>query len=540
VTTDAAGGTGSTAVLGDVRPASVVAATLTELEGRRMSRFRSIAAPAEAAERRAADLGDTEMIMRARLLRAGVMLREGRTEEGGRIVHRVHAWADRHAGRYLQARSHRELATFYRQVGDVATALIHAVACVSHLDDDAPAAIRARHLLALAVVLDDNGSAEEADRRFREALDIATAIGDDELALYILNNMAYTAYEHGDEPAAAGFVAHMRIVQARSGDHFAANDLDTIARVELMTGRYAAVERTLRPVVDAGHGAGPVLANEGDALAECMLTLAEARRLDGRYGDAQDMIDAALIQCTRNGLAAVRARVREEQAALYAATGCPVSAYEEHRAFHAEATALHSAQREARARAMQAVFEATEARRSSDHFREMAHRDALTGLHNRRYVNERLPALLGEAAVGRTPLSVALVDLDHFKRINDTLSHETGDTVLEHVAALLTASAGDTGIAARMGGEEFLLIMPGAATAEAELHCERLRMSIAEHLWRPVTGDLPVTTSIGVSTTDDGRGTPSALLSQADRNLYTAKRTGRDRVVADQDTTEGR
>jgi two-component system cell cycle response regulator len=533
VTTDAAHGTGSIAVLGDARPASAVAAALTELEGRRMSRFRSIAAPAEAAERRADELGDTELLMRARLLRAGVMLREGRTEEAGRIAHRVHDWAGRHAGSYLLARSHRELATFYRQVGDVATALTHAVECVSHLDDTVPAMIRARHLLALAVVLDDNGSAREADRRFREALDIATAIADDELALYILNNMAYTAYERGDEPAATGFVAQMREVQARDGGLFAANDLDTIARVELMGGRYAAVERTLRPVVGSPSRSATVPANEGDALAECMLTLAEARRLDGRYADAQDMIDAALIQCTRNGLAAVRARVREEQAALYAATGDPLRAYEEHRAFHAEATALHSAQREARARAMQAVFEATEARRTSDHFREMAHRDALTGLHNRRFVNERLPALLGEAVVRGTALSVALIDLDHFKTINDTLSHETGDAVLEHVAMLLTAAAGDTGIAARMGGEEFLLIMPGAQAAEAELHCERLRMSIAEHGWQPVTGGLAVTTSIGVTTTDDGRGTPSALLSQADRNLYTAKRTGRDRVVAD-------
>ena len=97
------------------------------------------------------------------------------------------------------------------------------------------------------------------------------------------------------------------------------------------------------------------------------------------------------------GLHAVRARAREEQAALYAATGRFREAYDEHRAFHAAATALHSAQREARARALQAVFEATEARRASEHFREMAHRDALTGLYNRRYVNERLPALLGEA-----------------------------------------------------------------------------------------------------------------------------------------------
>jgi hypothetical protein len=164
----------------------------------------------------------------------------------------------------------------------------------------------------------------------------------------------------------------------------------------MMSQRYDAVEATLHVVLD---DQSPVLGYEGDALAECLLTLAEARRLAERYRDAQAALDAASEMCDDRGLHAVRARVRAEQAALYAAAGRFREAYEEHRAFHAAATALHSTQREARARALQAVFEATEARRASEHFREMAHRDALTGLYNRRYVNEKLPALLGEAAV---------------------------------------------------------------------------------------------------------------------------------------------
>jgi two-component system, cell cycle response regulator len=233
------------------------------------------------------------------------------------------------------------------------------------------------------------------------------------------------------------------------------------------------------------------------------------------------------------GLHAIHARAREEQAALHAAAGRFEAAYEEHRGFHADANALHSAQREARARALQAVFEATEARRATEHFREMAHRDALTGLYNRRYVNERLPALIGEAATRRAPISVAIVDLDHFKRINDTLSHSTGDTVLQHVAALLSEAATGNAIAARMGGEEFLLIFPDTGLAEAAQRCDALRLQVRAHPWAPITGSLPVTTSIGVTAAPDGRSTPSALLSQADRNLYAAKRTGRDRVVVD-------
>ena len=527
MTTEAAPTT-ATAVTDAERTA--LSAVVAELEGRPMSQFRTLREPAVAAEHRAEELGDAELAYRARLLQIGVLLREGRSADGGRHAHQVLAWAERNGSPYLLARAHRELAIFYRQVGDVSDALTHAVQCVAHLTDEVAPVVRARHLLSLAVALDENGSTGEAARRFREALDVATAVGDHELTLYILNNMAYTAYENDDEPAARALIEHMRDVEARGVRPFSANELDTIARVEMMSQRYAAVEATLHTVLD---GQSQVLGNEGDALAECLLTLAEARRLDERHDAAQEALDAALRMCDERGLHAVRARVREEQAALYASTGRFRAAYDEHRAFHAEATALHSTQREARARALQAVFEATEARRASEHFREMAHRDALTGLYNRRYVNERLPALLGEAADRRTPISVAIVDLDHFKRVNDTLSHSAGDTVLQHVAHLLVEAATGASIAARMGGEEFLLIFPGVDATEAALRCETLRMRIREHAWGPVTGMLPVTTSIGVTTSADGRGTPSALLSQADRNLYAAKRGGRDRVVMD-------
>jgi two-component system, cell cycle response regulator len=510
-----------------------LAVVLADLETRPTSQFRALQGPAEEAEQRAEELGEPELAHRARLLLIAIMLREGRSAEGGQLAHQVLTWAELNGSPYLLARVHRELTIFYRQVGDMPDALTHAVQCVACLTDDVPQVIRARHLLSLAVVLDETGSTDEADRRFHESLDIANAVGDHELTLYILNNMAYTAYEAGDEPVALEHVAHMRDVQRLGHRGLGANELDTIARVEMMSERYDAVEATLRLMLDDGQAT--VLGTEADAVAECRLTLAEARRLDHRYDAAQKALDAALRICDERGLSAVRARVREEQSVLYAATGEFRQAFEEHRAFHAEATALHSGQRDARARALQAVFEATEARRVSEHFREMAHRDALTGLYNRRYIDERLPALLGEAAVRRTPISVAILDLDHFKRVNDTLSHITGDTVLQHIATLLVEAATGSAIAARMGGEEFLLVFPGVAAKEAAERCERLRLRIRAHAWEPITGTLPITTSIGVTAAADGQSTLSGMLAQADHNLYAAKRAGRDRVVADTD-----
>ncbi|GIM93238.1 GGDEF domain-containing protein [Paractinoplanes toevensis] len=510
----------------DVRAA--FAATLTELEIRGVIDYRSVREPAAAVEREAREAGDEEAVQRAALLGADALLRAGRVGEGGRLAHQARAWAEAHDSPYVLARAHRELSMFYRLVGDISDALTHGVQCVAHLGDDVPPAIRARHLMTLAVALDDSGSTEEGDRRSREALRIADEIGDDALALLVLNNMTYSAYENGDEAAARTLAEQMRMASGKAGRPLSANERDTVARVEMMGGRYESVENALAGILD-----GSLPANEGDAAAECMLTLAEARRLAGRFGDAQIAIDRAVLQCETNGLGRLRARARQEQAALHAAQGNFREAYEEHLLFHADATALHSTQREARARALQAVFEANEARRASEHFREMAHRDALTGLHNRRYVNERLPAMLAEAAARRTPISVAIADLDHFKRINDTLSHATGDTVLQHIGTLLEEAADGPAIAARMGGEEFLLIFPGVDGAEARKRCELLRLRIRTHGWQPVTGALPVTTSIGVATAADGRATVSALLSQADRNLYAAKRAGRDRVVAD-------
>jgi diguanylate cyclase (GGDEF)-like protein len=508
-----------------------LAESVAELESRSMSQFRTVYEPARAAELRAAELADEELVHRAMLLQSGVLLREGRSAEGGHLAHRVLTWAELHDNPNLLARTHRELGIFYRQIGDLADALRHAVQCVSNLADDAAPVFRARHLLSLAVALDENGAADEADRRFAEALDVATAIGDYELTLNILNNIAYVAYEKGDEPGARALVARMGDAQSHCGRPFTANELDTLARVAMMSQRYDVVEELLGPVL---HDRSAVQGDEGDAFAECLLSLAEARRLDQRFAAAQHALDVAFLMCEERGLQTLRARAHDEQAALYAAAGSYREAYEEYRTFHAVFASLRSAQREARAYALHAVFETAEARKASERFREMAYRDTLTGLHNRRYVNEKLPALLGAARMSRVPVSLAVVDLDHFKRINDTLSHHVGDLVLKQVGALLTAATSDgSSIAARMGGEEFLLIFPGVDAAGAFARCEQLRRRVRAHTWEPAADDLTVTASIGVTTSHQGHGTMSDLLIRADENLYAAKHAGRDRVFMD-------
>ena len=503
-------------------------AAVAELESRPVSALRTLTEPATAIMHRAEALGDDELLQRAKLLVISVIMREGQIEEGGRQAHRMLAWAEQHGSSYLQARAHREVSLFHRLVGDVSSAHTHALKALSCLPDDADIGIRARHLLTLAIALDENGHSADGDRRFAESLDIAMALNDGELIAQILNNMAYTAFEREDEPLARALAQQMRDTAAERGFPLSAGQLDTIARVEMMSGDYDRAAATLRPVLEPDS---EVAGNEGDAYATCLLTMAEALRFAHRYEEAQEALEAGAAMADERNLKLIRAQFREGQAALYADTGRYREAYEEHRVFYAEATRLHSAQREARAHALQAAYDATEARRVSEQLRELAHRDALTGLYNRRYVDERLPALLGEAATRRTPISLAIVDLDHFKRVNDTLSHNTGDSVLRLIGELLNEAATGRAIAARLGGEEFLLILPGVDAREAQSRCEELRLRIRGHDWAPVTQGLPVTTSIGFTTAPDGRVSVTDLLARADQHLYAAKRAGRDRVI---------
>ena len=172
---------------------------------------------------------------------------------------------------------------------------------------------------------------------------------------------------------------------------------------------------------------------------------------------------------------------------MHAAAGRFKEAFEVHKVFHSEEQAQLSRERDSQAQTRHAMFETAEARQDAHRFHEQALRDPLTGLYNRRYVDERLPVLLSPDAQGAAPLVVALVDLDRFKRINDTFSHDVGDQVLIVVARLLAAAAGNVdndaekGFAARMGGEEFLLVLPGADAAAARAVCDRLQATIRQH-----------------------------------------------------------
>ena len=175
-----------------------------------------------------------------------------------------------------------------------------------------------------------------------------------------------------------------------------------------------------------------------------------------------------------------------------------------------------------------AHLEAVAARREAEQMREQADRDWLTGLHNRRFLARELERIGRERSAGA--LSLAVLDLDHFKAVNDALGHDAGDRVLVRVAALLTEEIRAQDTVVRTGGEEFVILMTDTEPQAALACCERLRVAIRDEPWDRIAEGVRLTASIGVASSADPADL-DALARTADRRLYAAKHAGRDRVI---------
>lgn len=166
---------------------------------------------------------------------------------------------------------------------------------------------------------------------------------------------------------------------------------------------------------------------------------------------------------------------------------------------------------------------------------EMAITDALTGLYNRRYMESHLATLMDQAAARGKPLALLVLDIDHFKAVNDGHGHDAGDDVLREFALRMRKSIRGLDLACRYGGEEFVIVMPETDMPVAAAVAERLRRRIASEPFsiQQGAGSIEVTISIGIATLDPSSDNGASILKRADQALYRAKRDGRNRVVAD-------
>jgi len=164
---------------------------------------------------------------------------------------------------------------------------------------------------------------------------------------------------------------------------------------------------------------------------------------------------------------------------------------------------------------------------------EQSVRDPLTGLYNRRFLEEFLSREIVRAGRGKHMLSVILMDLDHFKSINDTFGHEAGDVVLRRIGLLLQAYVRGSDIACRVGGEEFAILLPEASMQVAAHRAEEIRKAVHEMGVKHDGKTLgPVTASLGVAAFPKSGDTADTVLRAADRALYDAKNSGRNSVIA--------
>jgi diguanylate cyclase (GGDEF)-like protein/PAS domain S-box-containing protein len=176
----------------------------------------------------------------------------------------------------------------------------------------------------------------------------------------------------------------------------------------------------------------------------------------------------------------------------------------------------------------------TEQKQLEIELREMAATDMLTGLPNRRRFLAQLDQEM--ARVSRVPdhfASVLMMDVDFFKHVNDTFGHSTGDSALRHLAVLMKQELRKVDTLGRLGGEEFAIILPGAPLAAAEVFAERLRKTVAAAPARHHDQPIPLTISIGVTEIRSGDACADETLARADRALYRAKESGRDRVIVE-------
>lgn len=177
-----------------------------------------------------------------------------------------------------------------------------------------------------------------------------------------------------------------------------------------------------------------------------------------------------------------------------------------------------------------AVHDVTDTVTFEQKLMELNRKDALTGVHNRRSLEINLKEEIERTRRYRHPLSMIMLDIDHFKNVNDTYGHQCGDYILQQIALAIEKITRSQDILARYGGEEFCCLLPETSIEGAKLLAERFRKKISEKAYSYLDKNIAVTISLGVSTLKEESDTAEILLEKADSALYAAKNSGRNRV----------
>jgi diguanylate cyclase (GGDEF)-like protein len=504
-------------------------------------------------------LDDAALRCRALVLQAAVMLQRGDLQGAVALTTEAEPFAEDDAARAELAAVQGQLNFF---AGAYPDALAHAERAIALADGVADVRLQV-FTRRYACVVFGNIGVSDWHRRLHEVLRLSIVAGHAWDEAMSRNDIAHYTMETGDLDAAEREIAAaFATAEPLAPDNrFALAVLScTRSEIRLRAGRaeeaLADAERAVDLLTTGGDPNPYLLAMTVVIEVQALLALGRldeaersgqraVERLGERVPQARSMILSTVAAALREA-----GRIEEAFTVLTHSVEIERAAFQElsalqrgleratleTRAARTESDALAATNRELR-KVVEELAEARGAleRRTSqletlqEQLREQADRDWLTGLHNRRYLAREVGR--HAAAPGPGPFSLAVLDLDHFKVVNDRFGHPAGDEVLMRVAALLLGEMRGQDVVVRTGGEEFVLLMPQTDANAAATACERLRAALRDEPWGRIAPGMTLTASIGVATAETA-GDLRALTEIADRRLYEAKRAGRDRVVA--------
>ncbi len=505
-------------------------------------------------------VGDPVLRCRALVLQAAVAVQRGDLQGGVALTAEAEPYAERADDDAARA----ELAAVKGQLnffaGVYAESLLQAERAIELADRVGDLGLRV-FTRRYACVVFGNIGVSDWHARLHEVLRLSIAAGNAWDEAMSRNDLAHFTMEQGDlDGAEREIAAAQATAEPLAPDNrFALAVLScTRAEIRLRAGRagdaLTDAERAVELLAATGDPNPYLLAMSVVIDVQALLALGRLDEAERTGRRVVDRLGERVPQARSMILTTVAAALREAGRAEEAYSVLAASAEVERRAFQ-ELSALQrgleratletrAARREsdtlaAKNRELESVVqELHEARRTlerrtqqletlQEQLREQADRDWLTGLHNRRYLAREV----GRHAPGPGPFSLAVLDLDHFKLVNDRFGHQAGDEVLMRVAALLLGAMRGQDVVVRTGGEEFMLLMPDTDANAACAACERLRTAIRDEPWDRIAPGIALTASIGVATVETA-GDLHALTELADQRLYEAKRAGRDRLVA--------
>lgn len=380
---------------------------------------------------------------------------------------------------------------------------------------------RADALNNLGIVFWKRGDFEESLRAYHESVELRRRLGDRDGEAGCRNNIAKTLTDQGSYELALRELAFARKTWS---------ELENLRGLGVALNNIGIVyDRRGEPERASAffHDSLALKERIGDRQGACETRTHIARLHLGqrRHREALSLLAKAVSDAEELGILAELAEAYAATSEVHEALGDHRAALDAYRRYHATERKLFNERSTERFHALQIAFQLERAEREGS-------TDGLTGLANRRCFDRQLRAGLQRMAADGEVLSVALLDLDGFKDINDRYGHAVGDDALRATASILRDQARSGDLPARYGGEEFALLFAGAGLAEAATLAEDLCARVRRYAWSSLHPELAVTISVGVATATGSTPDPEALLAAADENLYRAKHTGKDRVVA--------